>query len=66
MNQSNKKSSLSDAVYDYEYLSEDLPIIAVDGIIEQSETCYMCSHFREDFIWVRIMKGTVQPHPGTG
>ncbi len=60
MKQPNENSSLLDVVYEYEYLSEDLPIIAVDGKIEQSETCYMCSHFREDFIWIRIMKGTVE------
>ena len=59
MKQITEQSSLRDAVYDYAYICDDLPIMVMEGTIEQGETCFMCSHFREDFIWIRIMKGAI-------
>lgn len=56
-----KQSEYSSApLVNFDYLSEELPIIIQDRTIDMLDSISMSSHFREDFVWVRMMSGSIE------
>ena len=50
----------STPLYDFDYISDELPIIIQERTLDVVETLTISSHYRKDFIWVRMMVGAIE------
>ncbi|MBQ9326922.1 MAG: helix-turn-helix domain-containing protein [Solobacterium sp.] len=47
-------------IYDYDYISDDLPIYIGEWENDVLDSVFILSRFQSDFIWVRMLEGSIE------